>query len=450
MAHTTVLTRRVGFMCHSCQLAQPSHRAAPARRLFSIVTASLASRSAVAPRSSRRRPNLSERRTAATAIAPPKVIPPRATRKTTESPSLQDGIASQHMELGDPRPALTSLRQDISHITTSKTLPTTEHVYDLFDRILKFANLVVFGQPEQPTLDQDIDTASSSVLDDLDESASASAPRPKKYTVVSPASALPLSFRTKAADTLCEMAYQLVRDPKVIIHEEILDLYVRIQCLLGKPQYLPEIFHLYSHKPIPKQTGGGSIEYTRTQAWHPHYDVPRTLSDAALDAAIQVKDMPLAIAIIDTTVARPNHKLMRFYRKALPPLLAVASTPVIAYAGASWISTVQNVWDGDTAKYTALAGSVAYIGTLGTIGFVAMTTWNDHMERVVWQPGTGLWDRWIREDERLYFDRIALAWGFQEKWRRGEEQGDEWEALRETCGLRSMVLDKTDLMEGMQ
>ena len=102
------------------------------------------------------------------------------------------------------------------------------------------------------------------------------------------------------------------------------------------------------------------------------------------------------------------------------------------------------------AKWTALAGSAAYIGTLGTIGFVAVTTWNDHMQRVVWQPGTGLWDRWIREDERLYLDRIALAWGFQEKWRRGEEQGGEWESLREVCGLRSMVLDKTDLMQGMQ
>ncbi|RMZ85725.1 hypothetical protein DV737_g518, partial [Chaetothyriales sp. CBS 132003] len=449
MAHAA-LTRRVGFVCHSCQLAQLSHRAAPTQQLTtSIITASLAQRPL-----SRRRLYKSEQRRAATVVARPKVIPPQAIRKPTESPSLQNGTISLPTEVGDPRAALASLRQDMSHIMASKTLPTNEQVYGLLDRTLQFANLVVFGQPEQPTLDQDSSddksTASSSVLDDLDECASGSAPRPKKYTVVSPASALPLSFRTKAADTLCEMAYQLVRDPKVIVHEEILDLYVRIQCLLGKPQYLPEIFHLYSHKPVPKQTGGGSIEYTSTQAWHPRYDIPRTLSDAALDAAIQVKDMPLAIAIIDTTVARPNHKLTRLFRKAVPPLLAVACTPVIAYAGASWISTVQNVWDEDMAKYTALAGSIAYIGTLGTIGFVAMTTWNDHMERVVWQPGTGLWDRWIREDERLYFDRIALAWGFQEKWRRGEEQGDEWEALRETCGLRSMVLDKTDLMEGMQ
>ncbi|RMD40536.1 hypothetical protein DV735_g4587, partial [Chaetothyriales sp. CBS 134920] len=392
-------------------------------------------------------------------LIPPRAI--RAPRKPAQSPGVDDDaaiVAAQvATEVGDPRVALTSLRQDISHITTSQALPTNEEVYGLLDRTLQFANLVVFGQPEQPTLDEDNSeddksTASSTVLNDLDEStsASASASRPQKYTIVSPASVLPLSFRTKAADALCEMAYQLVRDPKVIIHEEILDLYVRIQCLLGKPQYLPEIFHLYAHKPIPKQTGTSTIEYTSTQPWHPRYDIPRNLSDTALDAAIHVKDMPLAIAIIDTTVARPNHKIMRFYRKAVPPLLAVACTPVIAYAGASWISTVQNVWDEDMAKYTALAGSVAYIGTLGTIGFVAMTTWNDHMERVVWQPGTGLWDRWIREDERLYFDRIALAWGFQEKWRRGEEQGDEWEALRETCGLRSMVLDKTDLMEGMQ
>jgi hypothetical protein len=58
--------------------------------------------------------------------------------------------------------------------------------------------------------------------------------------------------------------------------------------------------------------------------------------------------------------------------------------------------------------------------------------------------------RWIREEERAAFDRLALAWGFQKKARWGEEHGEDWEMLRDECGLRDMILDKTDLMEGMQ
>jgi len=72
------------------------------------------------------------------------------------------------------------------------------------------------------------------------------------------------------------------------------------------------------------------------------------------------------------------------------------------------------------------------------------------MERVVWRPGTHLKDRWLREPERAMFDRLALAWGFQEKYRWGEEQGHDWLQLKDECGMRDMILDKTDLMEGMQ
>jgi hypothetical protein len=33
---------------------------------------------------------------------------------------------------------------------------------------------------------------------------------------------------------------------------------------------------------------------------------------------------------------------------------------------------------------------------------------------------------------------------------RGEEVGEEWESLREFIGMRGMILDKTELMEGME
>ena len=85
----------------------------------------------------------------------------------------------------------------------------------------------------------------------------------------------------------------------------------------------------------------------------------------------------------------------------------------------------------------------------GRWGFVAMTTANDHHDRVVWRPGVPLFERWLREDERAALDRIAGAWGFKESWKRGDEEGEEWEGLREWCLLRGMVLDKPDLMPGM-
>ena len=178
--------------------------------------------------------------------------------------------------------------------------------------------------------------------------------------------------------------------------------------------------------------------------------VPMDLSDAALDCAIQKKDIPLAVAIIDTTVATTAFKLHKLLRQATLPTIALTCTPFIAYAGATWVSNFQVVWDTDTAVYTTMAGAFAYIGTLSTIGFVAITTWNDQMQRVTWAIGHPLTQRWLREEEREYFDRVALAWGFQEKWRRGEEQGEEWEALRELVGQRDMVLDKTELMDGME
>ena len=137
-------------------------------------------------------------------------------------------------------------------------------------------------------------------------------------------------------------------------------------------------------------------------------------------------------------------------RKAALPFAAWAALPFVAYTGADWLAHYQNTMDEDYARTIVLAASGAYIFTTSIIGFTAVTTYNDQMERVSWQPGYRLRDRWLHEEERLYFDRLAMAWGFKEKSRRGEEQGEEWEALREFLGMRMMVLDKTSLLEGME
>lgn len=303
-----------------------------------------------------------------------------------------------------------------------------------------FASLLVLGVGEVPkdAEEQQGDEFGDALLQDLAED-----------RVSLSQKQMPIQFRVSAAQQISELAYKLVRDAKVYISEPVLEMYVRIVCLLGKPEYLPEIFHLYAHKKIPLQ-GSRPVKYSDPWPKMPKYAVPLKLAEAALESAILKKNLPLALAIIETTVAAPAFRASKVVRKASGPGLIVGATPLVAYAGADWVSHWQNTMDVEMAKYTAIAGALAYIGTLTTIGFVALTTWNDQMQRVVWRPGTKLRDRWTREEERAFLDRLALAWGFQEKYRWGEEHGQDWQTLRDACGMRDMILDKTELMEGMQ
>ncbi|KAK4999516.1 hypothetical protein LTR16_006973, partial [Cryomyces antarcticus] len=106
--------------------------------------------------------------------------------------------------------------------------------------------------------------------------------------------------------------------------------------------------------------------------------------------------------------------------------------------------------DPSHATGLAFAGILTYIGATATVGAVAVTTSNDQMDRVTWATGMPLRERWIREEERAAIDRVAGAWGFADAGRRGEEEGAEWEGLREWIGVRGMVLDRVELMEGME
>jgi len=367
---------------------------------------------------------------------------------TRSSLAEQSKPATIDIDTINPTAALKAFKSDVAKITSSNILPEEWAVLQMLEYFYQFSNLIVFGATRAPDeLEEGAGSGetvnATSTLLDLDEESGS--PSPVKVS----SKQMSLPFREQAASTVAELLYTLVRDPKVFISPDILSIYVRIQCLLGKPEYLPEIFYLYAHKPIP-QPKTTPIKYRDPWPKSPKYAIPLELSDAALEAAIVKKDMSLALAVIDTTVATPAFRRNKVLRKASAPILAVSGTPVIAYAGAQWLSEWQNTWDPEMAKSIVIAGSLAYIGTLTTIGFVAVTTYNDQMRRVVWRPGTRLRDRWMREEERAYFDRVALAWGFQKEYKWGEEQGEEWEMLREVIGLRDMILDKTDLMEGMQ
>jgi hypothetical protein len=353
-------------------------------------------------------------------------------------------IAAPVSKPTNPASNLQSLHEKARKIETSTTIPDKLDVLELLEECLQFAQVIVFGRTEDnaATETETEDTPTSSLLD-LDESAA------EGTVEISSSSKLSKAFRENTSTSLSQMAFNLLRDPKIFITPEMLQLYVRIQALLGKPEYLPEIFHLYATKPIPRPDSN-PVTYHAASPRSPKNAIPIELSDAALDAAIAKKDLPLALSVIETTVSAPAFRANKFLRKASAPALALGVTPLCAYTAATAVANWQNTYDVNIATYMAMAGMMAYVGTLATIGFVAVTTSNDQMERVVWQPGLRLRDRWLREEERLYFDRVAQAWGFKEKWRRGEEQGEDWEALREFCGRRQMVLDKTDLMEGME
>ena len=123
-------------------------------------------------------------------------------------------------------------------------------------------------------------------------------------------------------------------------------------------------------------------------------------------------------------------------------MTGVAIGPVAAYSLASQFDAVQESLSSANATGIALAGILTYLVATVTIGGVAVTTANDHMDRVTWASGMPLRERWLREEERGMLDLVAAAWGFKESWRRGEEEGAEWQALKELIGLRGMVLDK--------
>lgn len=253
-------------------------------------------------------------------------------------------------------------------------------------------------------------------------------------------------------ERISALAYRLLKDPRVFIAPEALDVYVTIQTLLSKPQSFPEVFNLYATKAQPQ------VSKSKTQEIS--YEAPRKdaassavathVANLAIDAAIQIRNLPLALAILAESFQTPAFRRSKFVKKALPPLIGVAGTPLAAWIVASNLSEVQTGLPQETFTQIAFAGIATYAAAVGTIGYVALTSANDQMRRVTWAVGMPLRERWMREEERAALDRIACAWGFREKWRWGEEEGQDWEDLREWIGLRGMVLDKVGLMEGME
>jgi hypothetical protein len=250
---------------------------------------------------------------------------------------------------------------------------------------------------------------------------------------------------------ISQEAESILRHPNVFITPSILRTYVQLQTLLHQPSSFPDIFALYASKAIPKVSRSGRIEHQPAPSPDKiNAAIPTETADLALTAAITSHDLALCIDIINTTYATPAFKRAKILRRCALPVSGVVLAPATAYALATQFSILQTSMDPQYATSVAFAGIMTYIFTVGGLGYVVVTTANDQMDRVTWSRGVPLWERWVREEERAAFDRVAGRWGFQDVRRRGEEEGVDWDVLREVVGLRGMGLDRVELMEGME
>jgi hypothetical protein len=325
----------------------------------------------------------------------------------------------------------------------SDRVPSNEAVVKVLEKCQKIAESLVSREDDKsPTSDEG--NAVSSLLD-MEEKKDATGPvekgahQAKRSPKVDP----------RLADSISSLANDLLKDEKVFISPEALECYTRTLALLGRPEHFPEIFHLYANKPVPEENSS-PIKYHKANPKSVNSAVPAELANMALDVAIAQRNLSLVLAIIDNTFCAPAFHRAKIFKKAGVPLAGLAGAPAACYALASWAATFQSSMDPSTATGIAFAASLAYVGGTASMGILAITTANDQMERVVWLPGIPLRHRWLREEERAAMDKVAVAWGFKDPYMRGEEVGEEWESLREFIGMRGMILDKTDLMEGMQ
>ena len=257
------------------------------------------------------------------------------------------------------------------------------------------------------------------------------------------------SIAEEAMDKIAETIKRIAVDKNVYITSKVLQEVVDILCLLNRPESLAYIFILYSSKPVPKPNQR-PLKYTKANPDRITAAIPLTVAERALDAAIKVQNLPLCLDIIEHTVSTKAYKRAKTLRGAFLPAVAVAMTPGAAYIVASRLAEMQEAMSTSMMTVIGTAGIITYIGTTSTLGFIAVATANDQMQRVTWQAGIHLRERLVREDERAFTDKVACAWGFADPRRRGEEEGPDWEALKELCGIRGMVLDNVELMEGME
>lgn len=344
----------------------------------------------------------------------------------------------------EPDTALREVSKEASTLQDSDTVPSDDTVVELLRRCQGIAEALVARevdqQRERSSTAKDEGNAISSLLD-LEEKNNTTT---KKRPVASGNNA-----HAQLANSVSQIVIDIVKDEKVFLSPDVLACYTKTQTLLKRADHFPEIFYLYAHKPAPEENTK-PIKFRKSNPNSVNCAVPSNLATMALDVAIEQRNLSLVLAIVDNAFCTPAFHRAKVFKKAGVPLGGLALAPAGCYVISSWAAGLQNTMDPGTATGIAFAAGLAYVGGVSSIGVLAITTANDQMERVTWLPGVPLRHRWLREEERAAMDKVALAWGFKSIDWRGEEEGEEWEALREFIGMRGMILDKTDLMPGMQ
>lgn len=321
-----------------------------------------------------------------------------------------------------------------SSVLDDESITQEDKVLDILEHYLSMASSLVAAKDGnvKETRPRPENTATSALLSNLNTPSTPS-----------------LSTR-HVVDTLSNTAFSLLIHRPLFITPAILTRYVQLQSLLQRPASFPAIFQLYRSKPVPRPSKNTSVSYTSPNPDKPVAAVPPAVADVAIDCAIASRDLSLALDTIENTYCTTAYKRSKFLRSALFPLTGFLLTPPAAYTLATRFSDWQTTMDPSMATNIAMAGFLTYTAAVGTVGYVALTTANDQMVRVTWAMGVPLWERWVREEERGAIDKISQAWGFASKDKWGEEEGEEWEYLKEFCGLRGMMLDRVELMDGME
>ncbi|PGH17201.1 hypothetical protein AJ79_01339 [Helicocarpus griseus UAMH5409] len=355
---------------------------------------------------------------------------------------------------GDPEAMLDDVLKEFDQITSSPRVPSDEAVIQFLQSCSEVVKVILSRDSENqvtpPQTARSDNSPTSSLLDlDVDEGANGAKSTSQKGAPKNPKTPQRTYTQATAANQISSMLNDFLRDPKIFISPDVLRRYTLLQAQLKQADNFPEIFSLYATKPIPEGKGS-TVTYHASNPTAVKSAIPQDIANVALDTAIEKKNLALCLAIIDESFCKPAYFRSKIFRKAALPLSGLATAPVASYAAASYISTLQTAMDPSTALWGSFSAILAYIAFTSSIGMVAITTANDQMIRVVWLPGMPLRERWLREEERAAMDKVAVAWGFKDPRRRGEEEGEEWESLREFIGMRGMILDKTDLMEGME
>ncbi len=322
-----------------------------------------------------------------------------------------------------------------SELVTKDTPPTPIEVMKLFTTYEEIANKL--RTPAAPQAARKEGSATSALLSI--SKAPKTGAQPQK---LSPKAEL-------AAKKLSDMALGVLELDSVFITPEMLAHFVDLHTILGRPEALPTAFNLYANKQVPIE-GSKPLKFKEQNPKKSANAVQKEVADKALQVAIDAKQLVVAMDIVDTTYNTTAYRRAKFIRKALFPTVGLSLAPVAAYVIAGQLAQYQTTMDPAVATNIAFVGLSAYITLTTVVGVVAVTTSNDQMERITWAQGLPLRERWLREDERAAIDKMAMSWGFKELWKRGEEEGDEWEHLKEWVAMRGMILDKTELMEGME